>query len=91
MTGAPDSKVEKTVKVPQVQAYSCSEQGKSSKTKPEREALKVHVEEGSPDIQKFVLWETANEHPGADTDDGVRTRSVHCEHRSRNSRCKVHW
>ena len=37
--------------------------------------MKVHVQEGCPDILKFVFRETADEHPGADTDDGIRTRS----------------
>lgn len=50
---------------------SCGGQGKSFKTKSEREVLEVHVQKGSPDKHKVVFREMADEHPDADTGDVI--------------------
>ena len=47
---------------------SAGDQGKSFKTKSVRKNLEVHVQKGSPDVQKTVLRETADMHPDADSD-----------------------
>ena len=51
----------------------CGRQGKSFKTKSVREVLEVHVQNGSPDVQKTVFRETADKHPDADSDDVFAT------------------
>merc|ERR1719443_2330255 len=48
---------------------SCGGEGKSFKTKQEREILEVHIQKGSPDNHKVVFREMADEHPDADTGD----------------------
>jgi len=48
---------------------ACGGQGKSFKTKQEREVLEVHIQKGSPDGHKVVFREMADEHPEADTGD----------------------
>merc|ERR1712136_215108 len=50
---------------------SCGGQGKTFKTKSEREVLEVHVQKGSPDKHKVVFREMADEHPDADTGDVI--------------------
>jgi len=50
---------------------SCNGQGKSFKTKQEREVLEVHIQKGSPDGHKVVFREMADEHPEFDTGDVV--------------------
>lgn len=48
---------------------ACGGQGKSFKTKSDREVLEVHIQKGSPDNHKVVFREMADEHPDADTGD----------------------
>jgi len=48
---------------------ACGGQGKSFKTKQEREVLEVMIQKGSPDGHKIVFREMADEHPDADTGD----------------------
>merc|ERR1712136_285626 len=50
---------------------SCGGQGKSFKTKQEREVLEVHIQKGSPDGHKVVFREMADEHPDADSGDVI--------------------
>merc|ERR1719443_2465302 len=50
---------------------SCGGEGKTFKTKQEREILEVHIQKGSPDNHKVVFREMADEHPDADTGDVV--------------------
>jgi len=50
---------------------SCGGQGKSFKTKSDREVLEVHIQKGSPDNHKVTFREMADEHPDADTGDVV--------------------
>merc|ERR1719443_2091489 len=50
---------------------SCGGEGKSFKTKQEREILEVHIQKGSPDNHKVVFREMADEHPDADTGDVI--------------------
>merc|ERR1719182_499133 len=50
---------------------SCGGEGKSFKTKQDREVLEVHIQKGSPDNHKVVFREMADEHPDADTGDVV--------------------
>jgi DnaJ family protein A protein 2 len=50
---------------------ACGGQGKSFKTKREREVLEVHVPKGSPDGHKVRFREKADEQPDADTGDVV--------------------
>jgi len=50
---------------------ACGGNGKSFKTKQEREVLEVHVQKGSPDGHKLLFREMADEHPDADTGDVV--------------------
>lgn len=50
---------------------SCGGQGKSFKTKQEREVLEVMIQKGSPDGNKVVFREMADEHPDADTGDVI--------------------
>merc|ERR1719324_1706456 len=50
---------------------SCGGQGKTFKTKQDREVLEVHIQKGSPDNHKVVFREMADEHPDADTGDVV--------------------
>jgi len=50
---------------------ACGGQGKSFKTKQDREVLEVHIQKGSPDSHKVVFREMADEHPDADTGDVV--------------------
>merc|ERR1719359_2690309 len=50
---------------------ACDGQGKSFKTKQDREVLEVHIQKGSPDNHKVVFREMADEHPDADTGDVV--------------------
>ena len=47
---------------------NCGGQGRSFKTKSVFEVLEVHVQRGSPDVQKTVFRETADMHPDADSD-----------------------
>merc|ERR1719252_528128 len=49
----------------------CGGQGKSFKTKQEREILELHIQKGSPDGHKVVFKEKADEHPDADTGDVI--------------------
>merc|ERR1719161_3109835 len=55
----------------QSQCSACGGQGKSFKTKQEREILEVHIQKGSPDGHKVPFREMADEHPDADTGDVV--------------------
>jgi len=48
---------------------ACGGNGKSFRTKQEREVLEVHIQKGSPDGHKVVFREMADEHPDADTGD----------------------
>jgi hypothetical protein len=48
---------------------ACGGEGKSFKTKQEREVLEVHIQKGSPDGHKVTFREMADEHPEADTGD----------------------
>lgn len=50
---------------------SCGGQGKTFKTKSEREVLEVHVQKGCFDGQKIAFREKAHEHPDADTGDVI--------------------
>merc|ERR1719379_2768656 len=50
---------------------SCGGEGKSFKTKQEREVLEVHIQKGATDNHKVVFREMADEHPDADTGDVV--------------------
>jgi len=50
---------------------ACGGQGKSFKTKQDREVLEVHIQKGSPDGHKVTFREMADEHPDADTGDVV--------------------
>uniref|UniRef100_A0A7S4QLJ7 J domain-containing protein n=1 Tax=Alexandrium monilatum TaxID=311494 RepID=A0A7S4QLJ7_9DINO len=50
---------------------ACGGNGKSFKTKQEREVLEVHIQKGSPDGHKVVFREMADEHPDADTGDVI--------------------
>merc|ERR1719499_1901061 len=50
---------------------ACGGQGKSFKTKQEREVLEVHIQKGSPDQHKVTFREMADEHPDADAGDVV--------------------
>merc|ERR1712232_1543805 len=55
----------------QSQCGACGGQGKSFKTKQEREVLEVHIQKGSPDGHKIPFREMADEHPDADTGDVI--------------------
>jgi len=48
---------------------ACGGQGKSFKTKSEREVLEVHIQKGAPDNHKVTFREMADESPDADTGD----------------------
>merc|ERR1719265_315971 len=48
---------------------ACGGQGKSFKTKQDREVLEVMIQKGSPDGHKVNFREMADEHPDADTGD----------------------
>merc|ERR1719389_1492374 len=50
---------------------ACGGQGKSFKTKADREVLEVHIQKGSPDNHKVVFREMADEHPDMDTGDVI--------------------
>jgi len=50
---------------------ACGGEGKSFKTKQEREVLEVHIQKGSPDNHKVVFREMADEHPEADPGDVI--------------------
>merc|ERR1719359_2456566 len=50
---------------------ACGGQGKSFKTKKEREVLEVLIQKGSPDGHKVIFREMADEHPDADTGDVI--------------------
>merc|ERR1719162_1895474 len=50
---------------------ACGGQGKSFKTKSDREVLEVHIQKGVPDGHKVQFREMADEHPDADTGDVV--------------------
>merc|ERR1719171_80697 len=50
---------------------SCGGEGKSFKTKQDREVLEVHIQKGSPDNHKVIFREMADEHPDADTGDVI--------------------
>merc|ERR1719161_722293 len=49
----------------------CGGQGKSFKTKQEREIMEVHIQKGSPDNHKIPFREMADEHPDADPGDVI--------------------
>lgn len=51
----------------QSQCRACGGQGKSFKTKQDREVLEVHIQKGAMDGQKIDFREMADEHPDADT------------------------
>merc|ERR1719440_1813508 len=53
--------------------HSCGGQGKSFKTKQDREVLEVHIQKGSPDNHKVTFREMADEHPDMDTGDVIFT------------------
>jgi len=55
----------------QSQCHSCGGQGKSYKTKQDKEILEVHIQKGSPDGHKIPFREMADEHPDADTGDVI--------------------
>merc|ERR1719230_1663015 len=55
----------------QSQCDSCGGQGKTFKTKKEREVLEVLIQKGSPDGHKIPFREMADEHPDADTGDVI--------------------
>jgi len=55
----------------QSQCGACGGNGKSFKTKQEREVLEVHIQKGSPDQHKVTFREMADEHPDADAGDVV--------------------
>merc|ERR1712232_887790 len=46
---------------------ACDGQGKSFKTRQDREVLEVTIQRGAPDNNKIVFREKADEHPNADT------------------------
>merc|ERR1719382_1991938 len=50
---------------------ACGGNGKSFKTKQEREVLEVHIQKGSPDGHKVTFREMADEHPDADAGDVI--------------------
>jgi len=52
---------------------SCGGQGKSFKTKQDREVLEVMIQKGSPDGHKIKFTEMADEHPDADAGDVIFT------------------
>lgn len=52
---------------------ACGGQGKSFRTKSEREVLEVHIQKGSPNNHKMTFREMADEHPDADAGDVVFT------------------
>jgi len=51
----------------------CGGQGKSFKTKQDREVLEVMIQKGSPDGHKIKFAEMADEHPDADAGDVIFT------------------
>merc|ERR1719428_2299269 len=55
----------------QSQCNACGGQGKSFKTKQEREVLEVHIQKGAPDGHKIPFRAMADEHPDADTGDVI--------------------
>jgi len=55
----------------QSQCSACGGNGKSFRTKQEREVLEVHIQKGSPDQHKVTFREMADEHPDADAGDVV--------------------
>merc|ERR1719491_1402720 len=55
----------------QSQYNACGGNGKSFKTKSEREVLEVLIQKGSPDNHKVQFREMADEHPDADAGDVV--------------------
>merc|ERR1719284_2370817 len=50
---------------------ACGGEGKSFKTKQDREVLEVLIQKGSPDNHKVVFREMADEHPDADAGDVI--------------------
>merc|ERR1719476_941062 len=50
---------------------ACGGEGKSFKTKQEREVLEVLIQKGSPDGHKVPFREMADEHPEADPGDVI--------------------
>merc|ERR1719440_8212 len=50
---------------------ACGGQGKSFKTKQDREVLEVRIQKGSPDNHKEIFREKADEHPDMDTGDVI--------------------
>jgi len=67
--------------------HACGGQGKSFKTKQDREVLEVHIQKGSPDGHKVKFNEMADEHPDADTGDVVFVlkQQEHAEFRRRGA------
>merc|ERR550532_340264 len=55
----------------QSQCGACGGQGKSFKTKSEKEILEVPIQKGTPDNHKIPFREMADEHPDADTGDVI--------------------
>jgi len=55
----------------QSQCGACGGQGKSFKTKSEKEILEVLIQKGTPDNHKIPFREMADEHPDADTGDVI--------------------
>lgn len=53
----------------QQQCSQCQGQGKSYKTKKEKEILEVYIERGSPDTHKVVFYNKADEQPGYEAGD----------------------
>lgn len=57
----------------QAPCEACGGQGKSYKTKKEREVLEVYVDKGAPNGNKVVFSGKADEHPDADAGDVIFT------------------
>merc|ERR1719163_259999 len=55
----------------QAACQACGGQGKTFRTKKEREILEVYVEKGAPNGHKVVFHGKADEHPDADPGDVV--------------------
>merc|ERR1719420_221442 len=66
---------------------ACGGEGKSFKTKQDREVLEVLIQKGSPDNHKVIFREMADEHPDADTGDVhfVLKEQAHSEFRRRGA------
>jgi len=74
------------------QCPACGGEGKSFRTKKEREVLEVFVEKGSPDGHKITFSGKADEHPDADPGDIIFTVHVkeHAVYKRRGADLYVH-